>query len=187
MNTRRVVATIASLVVVLAAGTFVWSAVSTSSARVSATTGSEGFLTAGTIDLTRPNEQQQFLFDQDGMYPGLVVDGCIDVRYDGSIPATVRLFARPSGGTGLDEYVDLTLELSTDPAGCDGFADPTTLYSGRLSAFWARHTGYENGLTIGADLEQGTAVALRASAELVDDNDAQGRSFEFDVVVEVRP
>ena len=86
--------------------------VSTSSARVAASTSTGGFLTAGTVDIVRADGSASLLFDADNLYPGRVVVGCVVLEYGGSVPAALRLHGDRGRGTGLDDYVDLTLTTS---------------------------------------------------------------------------
>ena len=106
---RALVAAVVAVGVFGAAIVVAAKTVSTSSARVAASTSSDGFLTAGTVLLERADGSTSLFFDADDLYPGRVVAGCIALDYAGSVPAAIRLHGDPGVGTGLDAYVDLQL------------------------------------------------------------------------------
>ncbi len=177
---------IGALVVVISA------VVSTSSARVAATTSSGGLLSAGTIDLTRPDAGATVLLDAEGLYPGAVTRGCTVVRYDGSVPVELRLSARPDGGTGLDDYVELSISVTSGDS-CAGAAATTgatatrELFAGLLVDFWRTHSNFTTGVTVDEWMVAGDSVVVVASAGLVDDNRAGGLDTEVTFTFEGRP
>jgi hypothetical protein len=64
--------------------------------------------------------------------PGVLITGCIDVTYTGTLPATVKLYG-PGGGTGLNQYLTLVITRGTfsgtpGPGDCTGFTADTTNY-----------------------------------------------------------
>ncbi len=181
----RILGVLGALVVLLAAGVVVWSAVTTSSARVAATTSGDGFFAAGEVELNQPDARVDLLFDADGLYPGREVTGCVLLAYDGSLPASVRLHGRRTSGTGLDEYVDLQVTLGDD---CEGEApDSTPIFDGRLSSLWTSHGAYDRGVDVLPAARPGDRVAIWATAEVADDNRAQGLTTTFTLTVEARP
>lgn len=186
MSRRRlVVSALAAVAVLGSAVVLVWSAVSTSSARVAATTSGDSFFAAGEVALSQPDSRVDLLFDDDGLFPGRVVSGCVLVRYDGTVPSSVRLHGQRTSGTGLDDYVDLQIRLSQS---CDD--DPTTsapVFDGRLSGLWASHGAYDRGLPVVASARPGDVAAIHATAQIADDNRAQGLSTTFTLTVEARP
>lgn len=206
MSPRRLVlALTGSLLLLAAAAIVVWSSVATSTARLSATTDGSGFFAAGTIDLTRSESTVPLLFDADGLYPGNVVTSCVVVDYEGSIDADVRLHATRSGGTGLEDLVDLQLRIrrsgscpeDTDGPPAEGTAEPpteppievaaSTVFEGRLGDLWRAHPDYDRGLLLVPAATSGDRLVLEAEAEVVADDDAQGRTTEFTVTIEARP
>ena len=170
-----------------AAGVLAWSAVTTTTARVSASTDAVGFINAGTIDLSTENSKQGFLFDTAGLYPGVTTEGCVDIDYSGTISGDLRLYATPAQSSGLDRFLDVVVEVSDRPGGCESFGPGTRLYQGRLDRFWRDHDRFGTGLTVAEGIEGGARVALRVRAEVVDDDAAQGLAVEFTMVAEVRP
>jgi len=174
-------------VVVIAAGIVAWSTFTTSTARVSATTDADSLFEAGTLTLDRPDDSVSLLLNADGLYPGLEATGCVELAYDGSIPASIRLHGAPAGGTGLEEYVDIVLEQSRPGGSCPSFGPADPVFDGRLAGLWRRHPSYGRGFVMAPDATAGTRLALRASATVIDDNDAQGLATEFVITIEVRP
>ena len=180
-----VVTTLAAIAVLGSAVVLVWGAVSTSSARVAATTSGDSFFAAGEVALSQPDARVDLLFDDDGLYPGRTVTGCVEVRYDGSVPASIRLHGRRTSGTGLDDYIDLRITLAD---GCD--VDPVVeppVFDGRLAGLWSSHGAYDRGLVVIPSARPGDVIAIHASAAVVDDNRAQGLSTTFTLTVEARP
>jgi hypothetical protein len=81
--------------------------------------------------------------------PGVTVDRCIEVTYDGNVSGdSVLLYAESVSGA-LAPYLDLTIQMGADTAGsfgsCAGFSAPTTLYAGTLADFAADHGSYAAG------------------------------------------
>jgi hypothetical protein len=144
-------------------------------------------LSAGTIALESTTSKQQFLFDTTDLYPGRAVEGCVELDYLGSIPGTIRLFAMPATSTGLDRFIDFEVAVSDSRGGCVDEAARVMLFDGRLDRFWRAHDRYANGLILGEEVESGSRISVHARAELADDNDAQGRTIDFSMLVEVRP
>ena len=135
--------------------------------------------------LNQPDARVDLLFDDDGLYPGRTVTGCVLVSYDGSLPASVRLHGRRTSGTGLDDYVDLRVSTGDN---CDEAApDADVVFDGRLSSLWAAHGAYDRGVDIITSARPGDRVAIWASAEVVSDNRAQGLATTFTLTVEARP
>jgi hypothetical protein len=176
-------------VVVVAAVVLVARAVSTSVGRVSASTTSEGVLSAATLSLDRAGDSATVLFDAAGLYPGRIERGCVVVAYDGSIPARLTVSGVRRGGSGLERFIDLRL-VALPTADC-AFADDTRsdarqVFSGLLSELWPA-SGRDGRAALVGLIDPGDRVALVATASVVDDNRAQGRTTDFEFVVEARP
>jgi hypothetical protein len=188
MSPRRILGGVAALAVIGAAVVLIASAISTSSARVSANTSGQSFFAAGTVSLRQPDAAVEMLFDADGLYPGVEVTGCVDIEYTGSVPAALRVHGERLGGTGLDDYVDLRMQVA--PGGCTASADEdagTTIYDARLATMWLRHADYDSGVTVASAVRPGDRLALHASATIADDNRAQGLTTDFSITIEARP
>lgn len=183
----RPVRTLAALGVLIAALVFAWSAMETSSARVSASTETASFFTAAVVTLHRPDASAELLFDAAGLYPGLVTSGCVEIVYDGSVPATVRLHGATVGGTGLEDYVEITVLVSRSGPGC-ALDDPATeVFRGRLSDLWRSHADFGDGLPLASPARPGDRLAVRVAATVVDDDRAQGLTTDFSFSIEARP
>lgn len=119
--------------------------ISTWSAFSSTTENASSSFAAGTVTLT-DNDSGTAMLSLTGAKPGNTDTSCIKVSYTGSLPATVRLYGTTTG-TGLDQYLDLTVTRGTTTSAfdsCSGFtADATdylgsgagVVYSGTLQAF----------------------------------------------------
>jgi len=182
-----------------ALGLLAWSAATTASARIAGSTESGGsLLQAASVSLERNDEAggrlaSELLVDAEGLYPGVVVERCLPVRYSGSLDdVPLVLSARISAGTGLDRYLDTAVAVGTgtDPE-CADFApgrgagaDPA--WAGTLAALVSDHPRYERGLGL-ARLADGQAVTVRFRFEVRSDDGAQGRSTDVRLRFEVRP
>ncbi len=217
MSARRLLLSVFGAALVLGAGVLLaLRIVTTSTARLSASTSGSGTFEAGTVDLGQPESIVNLLFDADGLYPGIVVPSCVVIGYDGSIDADVRLHAASAGGTGLEDHVDLRLWLrragdcpdaaeradadeaigaAADLAGNDATGDAGSAvedrgppaFDGLLGDLWRSHPDYDLGLTLIDRAEAGDRLVLEAEVELRDDPAAQGRTSEFTITVEARP
>jgi predicted ribosomally synthesized peptide with SipW-like signal peptide len=100
----------------------------------SATTDNEGnTFSAGTVTLS-DNDADSALFSLSNAAGGSSDTGCITVTYTGSLASTVRLYGT-TGGTGLDQYLDLEITRGSLPStpdfdSCDGFTADGTDYIG---------------------------------------------------------
>jgi hypothetical protein len=204
VTTRVQVAGSAFAVLVLACAVALgYSVFSTSQARVSATTENTSSV-FGTVDIeliVQPEDggtepaSSQLLFDATGLYPGKVVTSCVALTARSDLPLDIRLHGRREGGSGLDEFVELTVEAGVGGAtgDCGGFSTTATIFEGRLVAMWRDHPTFEAGVPIAeTDTDgDGTGVdltlTLRATATVVDDNAAMGRDTTFWMTVEARP
>lgn len=91
----------------------------------STTQNSGNVFQAGTVVIS-DNDLGSMMFNLSQMSPETpTASRCIVTTYGGSLPATVRLYGT-TAGTGLDQYIDLTVTRGTiaTPSGssCSGFA-----------------------------------------------------------------
>lgn len=176
---------LAGLLVFAAVAALVIGGIRTSLAEVTASTSSTGLFSAGSIELEQVGQAVELLFDEDLLYPGVTAQACVEVVYRGSVPAQVRVYAQPLGGTGLDEYI--RFELWTSERSCPGAEPPDRpLFDETLLEFWQLHGDYGNGVTLGS-VDQNERVVMVARVELLDAADAAGRFTDFAIVVEARP
>lgn len=167
----------AAVIAVIAAFLMAFSA---TNAAFSAQTDNAGnTFAAGTVALS-DNDGGSALFVVTDMVPGQSEERCIEVTYSGSLDPEVRVFGAATAGTGLEGYLDLTIERGTGD--CTTFGTSTAVWTngtdGDLGAFVAAATGYANG----ADNWQPTGggandvVPYRITVQLQDDDLAQGLS-----------
>lgn len=160
-----------------------WSALSDSSVTPANT------VTAGSVDLS-DNDSGGGVLALGSARPSDSVTGCIRVTYNGSGPAKVRLFGAP-GGSGLANYLDLTVTRGTLGAGagfgsCATFtADATNylgsgngvIYTGTVADFPAAGAGaLVDPSAPGATWNTGDVHSYRFQATLRNDPAAQGKT-----------
>ena len=130
---------------------------------------------AGTVILT-DDDLGVAMFTVTNMSPGTVTD-CIVVTYSGSVlPADVNLYGI-SGGTGLDDFLDVTVEEGTGGifGDCTGFSPTSTIFGpGTLTSFAATHTNFTNGVGAWLPAANPESRTYRFTVTLVDNNAAQG-------------
>jgi hypothetical protein len=89
---------------------------------------------SGTVSLT-DNDGDTASLSLSAAMPGATDSGCIKVTYEGSLPSAVRLYGTTSG-TGLDQYLDLTVTRGvysgSEPSfdSCTNFQADSTDYIG---------------------------------------------------------
>lgn len=204
MTTRAQLAGSVLAVLVLACAVALgYSLFSTSTARVAATTESTSSV-FGTVDIEltvvpdadgAESAESQLLFDAAGLYPGKVVISCVTLTARSELPLDVRLSGRREGGTGLDEFVEMTIEIGEGgtTGDCTGFVAGDVVADGSLAGIWREHPTFETGLPVlitdsdGDGRSEDTTRTLRATATVVDDNAAMGLDTSFWLVVEARP
>ena len=171
-RTRKILLT---LVIVGAAGAL--ASVGVFSAFSSTTSNPGNDFVAGTVTIG-DNDADAASYDVSNAKPGDFEERCIKVTFSGSLASTVKLYRSGfSGGTGLDDYVDLAVTKGTgDQADCSDFSGSTSVYSGELKDF---PSSYGGGLSLtngsgSASWSQNDAVTYRVRAMLQDDNNAQG-------------
>jgi hypothetical protein len=180
----RVLAPLAAFLLV---GTLV---LGTSRAAFFATTDSTGnSLAAGDV-LLSDDDSASAMFAVTNMAPGSTAVKCINVQYDGSIaPADVVLYvaAGDLAGTGLDDYLNMTVEVGSGGgfADCSGFTG-TSVYSGTLDGFAAGFTDFASGTGSWIATSTGDDRTYRFSFELQDDNAAQAKTATVDFTWEAQ-
>lgn len=89
----------------MVAGLGTWSAFSDT------TDNSGNSFAAGTVDLT-DDDSDSAMLSLSNAVPGASDTSCINVTYNGSLPASVRMYGS-TGGTGLAQYLDLQVVRGT--------------------------------------------------------------------------
>ncbi len=193
-QTRLGLVALGSLLVLGAAAVFVWAGLTTASARIAATTTNESsLLTAASVDLVVDGGDDVaatgLLIDAAGLYPGLVVERCLEVTYWGSADAVpVHLFGQLGGGSGLEGFIDTTVDIGVGTqSSCSDFVPSSQLFDGTLADLWARHDTFDSGLAVMDAAESGVATWMRVTIEVIDDNAAQDLTTTFWLTLEARP
>lgn len=162
---------------------------STSSARFAARTdNSSNTWTAADLNLDVNTSHDLFL-DGAGLYPGLELENCIIVTYTGSLDGVdVSVHAKAVNG-GLERFFDLNIDVgggsSTDCSDFRSNGEPA--FEGTLRTFADRHGSIGTGLLLADDVASGSAVTVRVSGSVIDDNGAQGLDGRFIATIEARP
>jgi len=171
-KTRKILLT---LVVVGAAGAL--ASVGVFSAFSSTTSNPGNAFSAGTVTIS-DNDSDAAVYNASNQKPGDSAERCIKVTYGGSLPSSVKLYRSAfSGGSGLDDYIDLSITKGTGNAfDCSDFGGGTSVYSNELKTF---ASSYGTGVAVtnaggSATWNQNDAVTYRIRATLQDDDAAQG-------------
>lgn len=149
--------------------------VSSRSAFSATTENASNSWTAGTVTIT-DDDAGVAMFTPTAMKPGDSNTNCIVATYSGTlVPADVKLYG-VSGGTGLDAYLDVTIDLGTGGAfgNCTGFVLGSTPFTGTLATFAATHTNFTNGIAGWSPAANPESQTYRITVSLQDNNAAQG-------------
>ena len=154
--------------------------------------------TAGDVVIS-DDDAASSMFAVTGMEPGETDTKCINVTYSGSMDAEVRRYGAATAGDGLEDFLDVTVERSTDAAGgatadCTGFTEAgksavwTNASDGDLGAFLSGNTDYASGADSWAVTGGGAndVASYKVIVTLQDDNGAQGLSSTVSFTWEVQ-
>jgi hypothetical protein len=142
------------------------------------TTNDANTFDAGTVVLV-DDDTGSAMFSVSNMKPGDSSAECIAVTYNGTVvPADVVEYVSAGDltGTGLDDYLNLTVERGTGGSfgDCTGFSSENTDYSGTLDGFAGTHTDFASGAGTWAPASTGESKVYRFTVTLQDNNAAQG-------------
>ena len=133
------------------------------------------------------------MFSVSGMIPNQTIQECIRVTYNGDLTpaAAVQMYrAGAITGTGLDQYLDLVIELGSGGnfGDCTGFSATSTIFTGNtLQNFATTHTNYAGALSTGwTPTGAGQFRTFRISMTLQNNNAAQGLTATFGFTWEVQ-
>jgi hypothetical protein len=109
-------------------------------------------VSAAAVDLADNDASSAMFNNVTGLMPGSTQERCIDVTYTGTVdPTAVLLYASGAPTGTLAPYLDLTVEVGSDPTpafrDCTGFVSAGTVYSGTLAAFASAHGSYATGVS----------------------------------------
>lgn len=160
------------------------------SAFSSATSNTGNSVASGSVVLG-DDDSGSAMFNVSNATPGAITPKCITVSYTGTStpPAAVRLYRNAANtGTGLDTYLDLTIEVGTGGSfsSCSGFSATSTLYTGTVANFASSYTGYGASLSTGWTPTPSSSRTFRYSLSLQNDNAAQGKNATFGYTWEVQ-
>lgn len=149
-----------------------------SDAAFTATTVNGGnSLAAGDVVLS-DDDAGSAMFTLSNMKPGTTATECVLVSYSGSLDASVKLYASIAGGSGLEEFVDLSVYRGAggDSSGCGAFVSAETVFTGTLKGFTDTHTSFATGAGTwtpagGAPVD---GMTYKFVVTLEDNNSAQG-------------
>jgi hypothetical protein len=128
-HARRIGVKLAATAAVLALCALLASAATWSNLNATATNPSNSF-TTGTVKIG--SNTGGATLSVTNAKPGVLITGCIQVTYTGTLAAKVKLYGS-GGGTGLNQYLTLVLTRGTfsgtpGPGDCTGFTADTTNY-----------------------------------------------------------
>lgn len=166
------------LVVALIASVSTWAAFST-------TTQNPGnSFSTGTVEISDDDADAAMLSLADAK-PGDSDTSCIVVSYAGSLPATVTMYGSTTG-TGLDQYLDLTVTRGTKSSAfddCSDFVAGPVVYAGTLAGY---PDAYAGGIADAGTWTDGDEHAYRFEITVQDDPAAQGLTAAQAFVWEAR-
>lgn len=188
---QRRTALIALALALLATGAVVAAAhLDTALGRFSGRTSNEGsWFEAGAVDITIGGGELSI--DAADMGAGETISRCILTTYRGSVDdVAIRAYGRLDGGTGLERYLSVTIDLGDGADGdCSDFRPAATeaLFRGSLAALGRRHGSWPDGLIVADSFSDGDTSTLRIAIELRSDDRAQGLDSDFRLLMEARP
>jgi len=134
-------------------------------------TNSNNSIASGTVTLSE-NDASQALYVVSNAGPGSSTQRCIEVKYTGSLPSTVKLYRTGtlSNGTAFNLQVERGsgINTTTNPfPSCTGFTPAASLYNGTLGGFG---TSYATGVDAkGSSWAQNDVVDYRFTISVIDD------------------
>jgi hypothetical protein len=120
------------------------------------------------------------MFTVSDMAPLATVTKCIVVTYEGSLlPSNVKLYGGPPGGTGLDAYLDVTVEEGSGGSfpDCTGFTASSTIFPVDTLANFG--TDFASGAGAWSPAANPESITYRFTVTLQDNNLAQGLSATY--------
>ena len=190
---RSVALGLATVAVLAAGAILAYSSVTTASARIAGNTSNDSsLLQAAAIELKTDGEsgkaQSSFFIEAEGLYPGVVVERCLTLRYVGSLSsAAIVLSAQVRGGSGLDRYLDTNISVGQGQAvDCHDFVSTDEAFAATLLQLATSHPRYERGLKL-AEATSDSPVAIRFRFQVPSDDRAQRLTTDVGLRFEVRP
>jgi predicted ribosomally synthesized peptide with SipW-like signal peptide len=137
-------------------------------------------ITAGTVNI-EDNDSDGALYDVANAKPNDPKENCIEVKYTGSLPASVKMYRAPGALGGLGAYANIKVEYGTQATpsfpSCTGFNAGGTLYDGGLDGIATTYgTGYAATPGADGDWDQNETLVYRVTVSIDDDANAEGLS-----------
>jgi hypothetical protein len=145
---------------------------------VAAVTGATSSTSTDPVTLA-DDDGAMAMFTATNVGGGEVMSRCLQVTYDSSGPAELRMYAALTAA-GLAPYLHLVVETGTGGsyADCSGFAG-SVRYAGTLAAFAGAHTDFASGLTVPV-APSPSPVTFRFTVQVGSQAAAQGRTAAAD-------
>jgi hypothetical protein len=148
-------------------------------------------VSAAAVDLADNDATSAMFNNVTGLMPGRSQDRCIDVTYTGTVdPTAVLLYASGAPTGTLAPYLDLTVDVGSDPTpvfrDCTGFVSAGTVYSGTLAAFATAHGSYATGVSTWDPVGSPETRTFRFRLAVQDNAAAEGLTSTFGFSWETR-
>jgi hypothetical protein len=148
-------------------------------------------VSAAAVDLADNDASSAMFSNVTGLMPGSTQERCIDVTYTGTVdPTAVLLYASGAPTGTLAPYLDLTVEVGSDPTpafrDCTGFVSAGTVYSGTLAAFATAHGSYATGVSTWDPAASPDTRTFRFRLTVQDNAAAEGLTSTFGFSWETR-
>ena len=175
MSTRMkllLTAAVAALMGVVVFGTF--------AAFTATSTNSGNKIDSGTVKIDDDSATTTALYNVTNQKPGQSTSGCLRIKYNGSLPSSVKIYA----STGITNGADYNLQIERGTGlttvdgtrSCTGFGSAVSVYNGPLSTVATTYgTGYD-GKAGGAAWAQNDTVDYRFTITQNDDTTANAHT-----------
>lgn len=150
------------------------------SAFSSQTENPDNQITAGTVEI-EDNDSNGALYDIAAAKPNDPKESCIEVKYTGSLPASVKMYRVPGALGGLGQYANIKVEYGTQASpsfpSCTGFNSAGTLYDADLPGFATTYgTGYSANPGVDGDWDLNEVLVYKVTVSIDDNAAAEGLS-----------
>ena len=135
-------------------------------------------ITAGTVEI-EDNDASGALYSIAAAKPNDPKESCIEVKYTGSLPASVTMYRVPGALGTLAPYANIKVEYGTQASpsfpSCTGFSSDGTLYDGDLPGVATTYGGgYVATPGVDGDWDLNETLVYRVTVSIDDDSAAEG-------------
>lgn len=175
MSTRKKLLVTVAVAALMGVGVF-----GTFAAFTATSVNSGNQIASGTVKVDDDSSTTTALYNVSNQKPGQNTTGCLRIKYNGSLGASVKIYAS-SGITNGSEYT-LTVERGSGlttvdgTRSCAGFTSSSTAYSGTLGGFATTYAAGTDGKAAGAAWAQNDTVDYRFTITPVDDTTANAHT-----------